>query len=249
MKKDFERIDDLLWRGLKIIQNPRWFCFSLDAVLLANFASIRAQEIVMDLGTGTGVIPLLLAARTRKIKVVGLEIKAEVADMAQRSVILNGFDRFITIQKGDIKEASQIFGRGKFDLVTSNPPYAKVGSGKMSNCSIKAAARTEILCSLEDIIREASALLNSNGRAALIHRPARLGDIFYLMKKYGIEPKRIRFVSPLPDKEPNLVLVEGIKNGHKDLMVKPPLYVYERPGVYSNEMINIFQGKFLSEEW
>ncbi|HHT62924.1 MAG: tRNA1(Val) (adenine(37)-N6)-methyltransferase [Bacillota bacterium] len=251
MLLDEERIDDLLWRNLKIIQNPHWFCFSLDAVLLAGFATLRSDDLVVDLGTGTGVIPLLLSARARnkKTNIIGLEIKPEVADMAQRSVALNKLSDQIFIKVGDIKTANTILGKGKFDLVVSNPPYALVGSGKISPSSVKAAARTEIFCTLEDVVREASLLLNSEGRFAVVHRPQRLVDIFYLMRNYRLEPKRVRFVHPVPEKEPNLILVEGIKNGKKDVQILPPLYVYEKTGIHSKEMKAIFAGKFLSEEW
>lgn len=244
MQQSEERIDDLLWRNLKIIQNPEWFCFSLDAVLLADFVTLRSGDRVADLGTGTGVIPLLLSARVRSANIVGLEIKPEVADMAQRSVALNGLARHIVIKVGDIRSAVYQLGKGAFDLVVSNPPYAPVGSGKISSSFIKAAARTEILCTLEDVIREASVLLNSEGRFALVHRPSRIGEILFLMRDFKLEPKRMRFVHPAARNEPNLVLVEGIKNGKKDVQVLPPLFIYQETGVYSEEMKTIFHGKF-----
>jgi len=244
-----ERIDDLLWRNLKIIQNPKWFCFSLDAVLLAAFAALRPGDWVADLGTGTGVIPLLLCARCKRTNIFGVEIKPEVAEMARRSVALNDLTGHIQIITGDIKDAVSVLGKGRFDLVVSNPPYALAGSGKISDSSIKAAARTEILCTLEDVVREASLLLNSEGRFALVHRPTRLADIISLMRAYRLEPKRMRLVHPGPDKEPNLVLVEGIKNGRKDMQVLPPLFVYKKTGVHSDEMKGIFHGDILTEEW
>ncbi|MGI6685384.1 MAG: tRNA1(Val) (adenine(37)-N6)-methyltransferase [Bacillota bacterium] len=249
MPQSGERIDDLLWRNLKIIQNPDWFCFSLDAVLLSAFATLRPGDLVVDLGTGTGVIPILLNARYKKTNICGLEIKPEVAEMAQRSVILNGLTDHIVIRVGDIKSAAEMLGKGRYDLVVSNPPYALVGSGKISFSSIKAAARSEILCTLEDVVREASLLLNSEGRFALVHRPTRLADIISLMRNYRLEPKRMRLVYPGPEKEPNLVLIEGIKNGKRDVQVLPPLFVYQKTGVHSEEMKAIFQGKILTEEW
>ncbi|MEL7564588.1 MAG: tRNA1(Val) (adenine(37)-N6)-methyltransferase [Dehalobacterium sp.] len=244
MQQGEERIDDLLWHNLKIIQNPQWFCFSLDAVLLADFVTLRPGDRVVDLGTGTGVIPLLLSTRARGTHIVGLEIKPEVADMAQRSVALNDLARHIEIKVGDMRSAGDQLGKGVFDLVVSNPPYAPVSSGKISGSFIKAAARTEILCTMEDVIREGSALLNSEGRFAMVHRPSRIGEILSLMRNFKLEPKRMRFVHPIIDKEPNLVLVEGIKNGKKDVLVLPPLFIYQDTGVYSEEMKTIFQGKF-----
>lgn len=244
-----ERVDDLLWRNLKIIQNPEWFCFSIDAVLLADFPLLRPRDRVADLGTGTGVIPLLLAARMRNTNIIGLEIKEEVAQMAERSVLLNNLAQQITIDIGDIKEASIQLGRGSFDLVVSNPPYTPVGAGRTSLSPIKAAARTEVHCSLEDVVREGAALLNSDGRFALVHRPARLAEIISLMRSCCLEPKRMRFVHPMIGREPNVVLIEGIKNGKRDVKILPPLFIYQREGIYSEEMSAIFQGKSLKKEW
>lgn len=249
MLKNEERLDALGWRSLKIIQNPGWFCFSIDAILLAHFVSLKAGDRVVDLGTGTGVIPLLLTARSKKIKTLGMEIHPQIADMARRTVALNGLDQWIEIRDGDLKTASRALGRGKMNLVTCNPPYARRCTGRVSACSLKASARTEILCSLEDVIREGAALLNSEGRLALIHRPTRLTDILFLMRQYGVEPKRMQMVCPQPGKEPNLVLVEGIRQGKKDLAVDPPFYVYNQPGEYSMGMTRIFNGEFLTEEW
>jgi len=249
MDRSGERIDELLWRGLRIIQNPRWFCFSLDAVLLAHFASVKKGDRVVDLGTGTGVIPLLLAARVRELNITGLEIIPQVVEMARRSVALNQLGNVVAIVEGDIKDASKILGRGQFNLVVSNPPYVQGDAGRVCSCDIKAAARTEILCNLEDVIREAAGLVNSDGRVAFVHRPSRLAGLMYLMRMYRLEPKRMRLVYPLPGREPNLVLVEGIKNRHSDLMCYSPLYVYKQPGVYSDEMKKIFAGEFLPVEW
>ncbi|MDD2496779.1 MAG: tRNA1(Val) (adenine(37)-N6)-methyltransferase [Desulfitobacteriaceae bacterium] len=249
MLKGKERVDSLLWRGLKIIQNPEWFCFSLDAVLLAYFATVRPGDRVVDLGTGTGVIPLLLVARTRKVRITGLEIKAEIIDMARRTISLNGLTEFISLVQGDIKNSTAILGLGQYDLVTSNPPYARASTGRISMSPIKAAAKAEILCNLEDVVREGTGLLNAEGRLALIHRPSRLAEIIFYMKQYGIEPKKMRFIYSRPEKEPNLVLVEGIKNGKKDLVVYPPLYVYDLSGSYSKEMTEIFSGSFLPKKW
>lgn len=248
-KQAGERVDDLVWRNLKIIQNPNWFCFSIDAILLADFSLLRPGDRVVDLGTGTGVIPLLLAARMRTLSIIGLEIKEEVAQMAQRSVSLNNLTQQITIKSGDIKDAPAQFGKGSFDLVVSNPPYTPVEAGRTSSSSIKAAARTEVHCSLEDVIRVGAALLNSDGRFALVHRPIRLAEIIYLMRSYRLEPKRMRFVHPMIGREPNVLLIEGIKNGKRDVKIFPPLFIYQKEGIYSEDMSAIFQGKSLKKEW
>jgi len=249
MAESMERLDDLRWRGLKIIQNPDGFCFSIDAVLLAHFVTLKTGDHVADLGTGTGVIPLLLTARSRQIHTLGLEIHPQVVEMARRTVLLNNLDSLIEIRQGDIKTASREVGRGRMNLVTCNPPYAKTCTGKISGCLLKASARTEVLCQLEDVVREGAALLNSDGRLALVHRPSRLTDILALMRQYGVEPKRLRLVCPMPGKEPNLVLVEGIRHGRHSLAVEPPLFVYQEAQQYSAEMEGIFRGDFLNPEW
>lgn len=244
MLKEHERIDQLLWGGLRIIQNPRWFCFSVDAVILARLATLEREDRVVDLGTGTGVIPLLLSAREKNIRVTGLEITPEVVDMARRSIALNNLDSKIEIRLGDLREATLLLGRGKFNLVISNPPYGRAGSGRESVCPIKAIARTELKCSLEDVIREASGLLNSHGRFALINRSSRLTDIIFLMRKYRLEPKGLRLIAPLPGKAPNLVFVEGVKDGGQELTVYPSMFIYRESGKYSEEMEKIFSGVF-----
>lgn len=238
--KENERIDDLQCRGLRIIQNTSGFCFGVDAVLLANFAQIRKNQRVADLGTGTGIIPILLAGKTEAGEIVGIEIQEVMAQMASRSIRLNNIENRVKIINDDIKNAASLFGRESFDAVTANPPYKHKGSGIMNPDDLKAISRHEIKCTLEDIVSVSSALLKPDGRFFMVHRPERIADIICLMRQYRLEPKRIRFVHPYPDKKPNLLLIEGLKYGRPFLKFMDPLYVYDGSGNYTKEINDIY---------
>lgn len=238
--KEGERIDDLERNHYRIIQNPEKFCFGMDAVLLSGFARIKDGEEVLDLGTGTGIIPVLLEAKTKGKHFTGLEIQEESADMARRSVRLNGLTKKVSIVTGDIKEASALFGSASFDVVTTNPPYMNHSHGLVNPDQPKAIARHEILCSLEDVIRESAKLLKPGGRFYMVHRPFRLVQIVKLMADYRIEPKRMKFVHPFADKEPNMVLIEGARGGGANLKVEAPLIVYRAPGIYTEAIYDIY---------
>jgi tRNA1Val (adenine37-N6)-methyltransferase len=238
--KPGERLDDLNRNNYRIIQNTDKFCFGMDGVLLSGFARVLPGENVLDMGTGTGIIPILLEAKTEGRHFTGLEIQAESADMAERSVALNNQKDKIDIVVGDIKEASHIFGLASFDVVTSNPPYMNNNHGIKNPDEAKAIARHEILCSLEDVIREASKVLKPGGRLYLVHKPHRLAEIINTMSAYKLEPKRMKFVHPFVRKEPNMVLIEGIKGGRSGLKVEAPLVVYKEPGVYTDEIYDIY---------
>lgn len=232
-----ERLDDLQLNGLEIIQNPGRFCFGMDAVLLANFARIRRGDRVLDLGTGTGIIPLILSAKTQAAHITGLEIQEQSADMARRSVSYNDLQERIEIVTGDIKEASMIFGPVSYDAVTVNPPYMIGRHGIANPSDAKAIARHEILCSLDDILRESAKILGYGGRFYMVHRPFRLAEILHKMTDYKLEPKRMRMVHPYVDKEPNMVLIEGVRSANARMTVEPPLIVYKSTGVYSDELL------------
>ena len=240
MLKPNERIDDLQRNNYRIIQDPERFCFGMDAVLLSGFAKAKEGDHVIDLGTGTGIIPILMEAKTKASNLVGLEIQPESADMAQRSVELNHLEKKIRIVTGDIREASSIFGAATFDVVTSNPPYMTEHHGITNEKSPKAIARHELLCTLEDVISQAAKLLRPGGSFYMVHRPFRLVDIMVLMREYHLEPKRIKLVYPYIDKEPNMVLIEGLRGGRPRLTVEKPLIVYQSPGVYTDEIYNIY---------
>lgn len=238
--KPGERIDELHRNNYRIIQNTHKFCFGMDAVLLSGVTKVLAGENVLDLGTGTGIIPILLEAKTSAKHVTGLEIQSEIADMARRSVILNKLEDKIDIVDGDIKEASLLFGTASFDVVTCNPPYMNHNHGIINPDSSKAIARHEILCTLEDVVRETARVLKPKGRCYMVHRPFRLVDIINLCSEHKLEAKRMRLVYPYIDKEPNMVLIECVKGAGRNLITEAPLIVYKKPGVYTEEILKIY---------
>lgn len=238
--KENERIDDLQRNGYQIIQDPERFCFGMDAVLLSGFAKVKAGSRLLDMGTGTGIIPILLEAKTQAFHLTGLEIQEESADMARRSVALNKLEDKITIVTGDIKEATDIFGAASFDVITCNPPYMIGEHGLTNLVKPKAIARHEILCTLEDVISQASKLLKPGGNFFMVHRPFRLAEIMVLLHEYKLEPKRMQLVYPFVDKEPNMVLIEANRGGKPRMKVEKPLIIYKEEGVYMPEIYDIY---------
>lgn len=235
-----ERLDDLERNGYKIIQNQSKFCFGMDAVLLSGFARVKEGERVLDLGTGTGIIPILLAGKTKGEHFTGLEIQRESADMAERSVRYNQLEERISIIEGDIREADTLFRAASFDVITCNPPYMTEHHGLVNPEQPKAIARHEILCTLEDVLTQSAKLLKPGGRFYLVHRPFRLAEIMSGMVRLGLEPKRMRLVYPYADREPNMVLLEGLRGGRSRITVDKPLIVYRKPGVYTEEIYEIY---------
>lgn len=244
MQNDFlhpgERFDDLNRNGYSIIQDPKRFCFGMDAVLLSGFAEVKEGDEVLDLGTGTGIIPILLEAKTKGGHFTGLEIQRESADMARRSVAYNHLEDKVSIVEGDIKEASQLFAPSSFDVITTNPPYMIGQHGLPNTEEAKFIARHEVLCTLEDVVRESAKLLKPGGRFFMVHRPFRLAEIMVTMTKYKIEPKRMKLVYPFVDKEPNMVLIGGIRGGNSRMTVEKPLIVYKEQDIYTDEIVDIY---------
>lgn len=238
--KENERLDDLQRNGYRIIQNKEKFCFGMDAVLLSGFAKVKPQENVLDLGTGTGIIPILLAGKTKAGQLTGLEIQPESADMANRSVCFNDLQGRIRIVQGDIKEARTLFGAASFDVVTSNPPYMIAEHGLTNPEDAKAIARHEILCTLEDVVSQAATVLRPGGRFYMVHRPFRLAEIIRVMSLHKLEPKRMQLVYPYVDKEPSMVLIEGVRGGNPRMTVEKPLIIYKEQGVYTDEIYEIY---------
>ena len=231
-----ERLDDLQ-NGYWLIQDPKKFCFGMDAVLLSGFTRIKPGERVLDLCCGTGIVPILLRAKTQGRDFTGLEIQESCADMARRSVCYSHLEEEIHIVTGDVREASAIFGKASFDVVTCNPPYMIGQHGLVNPQMPKAIARHEILCTLDDVVTQTAAMLKSKGRFYLVHRPFRLTEILELLHRKKLEPKRMRLVYPYVDKEPNMVLIEALSGGKSRLTVEKPLIVYEKPGVYTRELL------------
>ena len=238
--RENERLDNLYRNGYQIIQDPERFCFGIDAVLLSSFAKAKTGDQVLDLGTGTGIIPILMEAKTNASHFTALEIQEESADMAARSVAFNHLEEKIEIVTGDIKDASKLFGASSFDVITTNPPYMIGNHGQQASSEAKAIARHEVLCDLDDILRESALLLKQGGHFFMVHRPFRLAEIMSKMVAYKIEPKRMQLVHPYVDKEPNMVLIEGIKGAKSRLTVEKPLIVYESPGVYTRDVYEIY---------
>lgn len=234
-----ERLDDLQ-NGYMLIQNPKQFCFGIDAVLLAWFAKVKPGERALDMGTGTGIVPILMKARYPRGKYVGLEIQEESAALARRSVAYNNLEEDILIEQGDIREANAQFGASSFQVVTTNPPYMIGSHGLTGENQAKTIARHETLCTLDDVISQAASVLVPKGRFYMVHRPFRLAEIMSTMVRYGLEPKRMRLVYPYADKEPNLVLIEGMRGGNSRINVEKPLIVYDGPGVYTDEILEIY---------
>ena len=219
--KENERIDDLEFKGLKIIQNPEGFCFGIDSVLLSNFAKeIKRGAKVIDLGTGTGIIAILLCGKTELSKVTGIEVQEEVYDMAKRSISLNNLENRFEIINENIINLKNIFESGSFDVAVTNPPYKQINTGIQNEEEKKLISRHEIKANLEDFIKITQYLLKDKGEFYMVHRPERLADILCIMRNYKIEPKQIRFICPNIDKAPNLVLIKGVKNGGKFLKVE-----------------------------
>ena len=239
--KENERIDDLELNGLKIIQNKNGFCFGIDSILLSDFAKdIKKGSKVVDLGTGTGILGILLCAKTNLTNFVGVEVQAEVADMAKRSVKLNNLEDRIDILNSNILDLNKKYKKASFDVVTTNPPYKKLNTGITNINDKKLISRHEITASLEQFIEMASFLLKDFGEFYMVHRPDRLVDIFSIMRQKNIEPKKIKFVYPNENKKTNLILIKGIKNGNPFLEYDNNLYVYDNQGNYTKDILKIY---------
>lgn len=236
MLRDDERIDDLQRNQYGIIQRQGAFCFGMDAVLLSGFAVVKKGERMLDLGTGTGIIPILLTAKTEGEHFTGLEIQEESADMARRSVRYNHLEEKVDIVTGDIVEAGQLFALASFDVVTSNPPYMNDAHGLKNPGDAKAIARHEVKCTLEDVVREGTRVLKPGGRFYMVHRPRRLIEIIQTMKKHGLEPKRMKMVHPYVDREANMVLIEAVRGGGALLKMEAPVIVFNEQGGYTEQI-------------
>ena len=239
--KEDERIDDLEYKGLKIIQNKNWFCFGVDSVLLSDFAKdIKKDSIVMDIGTGTGIIGLLICKKTKLKEIYGIEIQKEVAEMAEKSIILNKLEDKFKILNVNIKDVLTYFEKNYFDSIVTNPPYKKEKTGILNVDINNLISRHEIECNLEDIIKQSSLLLKDLGSFYMVHRAERLVDIMVLLRKYKLEPKLIRFIHSKQNEKPNLILVKSIKLAKEYLKIEKPLIIYKENGEYTDEILEIY---------
>lgn len=242
--KENEKIDDLEYKDLKIIQNKEGFCFGIDAILLSDFAKrIKNNSNVMDLGTGTGIISILLSKKTKLKKIIGVEVQSEVFDMAKRSVILNDLEDKVEFINQDINNLKKLYERGSFDAIVTNPPYKKVDTGLKNIETKKLISRHEVLGTLDEFIEVSSYLLKDYGEFYMVHRPERLVDIFNCMRNKKIEPKEIRFVFSKKDSVPKMVLIKGVKNGKSFLKLNNNLYIYNEDGSYTDEILKIYNKK------
>lgn len=232
MVYEYENVEDLGLKGYKVIQNKDGFCFGSDAVLLARFARPKKNARVLDLCTGTGIIPVLTWGLYELSEICGVEIVPEVADMAKRTMELNGLSENIKIICDDLKNAPEVYGKRSFDVVTCNPPYMNIGGGLINPKEKLALARHEIACTLDDVVRVSKAVLKPCGKIFMVHRADRLCDVIDTFRKYKIEPKRLRVVYPSKSKEASLVLIEGAEGGKAQLKIEPPLFMYDDDGNY-----------------
>lgn len=235
-----ERIDDLGIKGYRIIQNSNGFCFGMDAVLLGNYAKPKRDAKVVDLGTGTGIIPLIINGKNNVEKIYGIEIQEDVAEMAKRSITLNSLEEKIEILNIDLKDAPEVLGVNIYDVVTSNPPYMAVGEGLLNESDKKQISRHEVKCDIDDVCRVAGRLLRHHGKFYMVHRPSRLADIIVSLRSNKLEPKKMRFVYPKVSSKPNLVLIESVKSANPELLMQEPLYVYNDDGSYTDEIYEIY---------
>ncbi len=239
--KENERIDDLQYKGLQLIQDKSGFCFGVDSVLLADFAKeIKSHSTVVDIGTGTGIVGLLLCKKTKLAKIYGVEIQKEVAEMARRSAQLNGLENQFEILNCDINQIFDFLPKNSIDAIVTNPPYKKVDTGVKNRDEKQMISRHEVKCTLEDVIEKSSQLLNDRGEFYMVHRAERLVDIMCLLRKYRLEPKKIRFVHPKPTEKPNLILVKAIKYAHPFLKIQEPLVIQDENGEYTKEINEIY---------
>ena len=236
-----ERIDEIGFSGYRLIQRPAEFCYGIDAVLLADFARVREGGRVCDLGTGTGIIPLILRHKTEAAEIWGVELQAASWELAQRNAALNGLEDSVHFLRCDVKEAAEKLGKGTFDTVVSNPPYMAGGGGLLSRNPAKLAARHETTASLSDFVKTAAELLNGRGSFYLVHRPSRLADIVVSCRENRLEPKLLRLVAPREGAAPNILLLQCVKNGNPELTVLSQLNVYDRDGGYTQEILRIYE--------
>ncbi len=241
MEEKTIRIDDTGFSGYRLVQNPQWFCYGVDAVLIADFAKMKKGAKAADLGTGTGIIPLILKHKYDPERVFAVEVQPEVADLARRTVEINGLQECIRVIEGNVKEAPGLIGKGTLDAVVTNPPYVTQGAGIPGGDPVKNTARQETEGTLEDFVRCAAELLKEKGDFYMIHRPSRLADVVETCRKYRLEPKEMQFIQPREGKAPNIFMIHCVKYGGPELRFLDPICVYDKEGGYTQEILDIYE--------
>lgn len=243
-----ERIDELNIDGLRVIQNKEYFLFGMDSVLLSNFVKgVKSTDIIVDLGTGSMVIPIILSTKTTAKKIVGVEIQQEMYDLAVRNISLNKLQEKLSVIQEDVTNVKEVLGKVKditkeetVDVVISNPPYKQIGTGTTNINSVKYIARHEDKCKLEDIFKLGSKLLKSKGKMYIVHKPERIADLISFARKYNLEAKRIRFMQAKIDKVASLVMIEYIKDGGIEARVESVLIEYDDSDNYTKDILDIY---------
>lgn len=242
--KENEEINDLEYKGLKIIQNKKEFCFGIDSVLLSDFAkNIKEGSKVLDLGTGTGIISILLSVKSKLKEIIGIEIQEQVCELANRNIILNNLENKFKVVNEDINNLNNIIENASIDVIVTNPPYKKDNTGLKNENEAKLISRHETKCTLENLLKVASNSLRNNGEIYMVHRPERLVDILFNLRKNNLEPKQVRFVHSKENKPPTLVLIKGVKNAKEFLKIEKPLIIYNEDGSYQEEILEIYNKK------
>ena len=239
-----ERIDDLEFKNLKIIQNKNNFCFGIDAVLISDFAkNIKKDSTVIDLGTGNGIIPILLCGKTELKEIIGVEIQKDVASLAKKNIKLNNLEKKFKIINENIINLKNKLKNKKFDVVITNPPYKKLNSGLKNESENKLISRHEVTASLEDFVRASKDLLVDKGEFYMVHRPERLVDVMTILRANNIEPKVLKMIFSDRNSEPKLFLIKGIKNAKPFLRIEKNLYIYDDEKNYTEEILKIYNKK------
>lgn len=236
-----ERIDEIGFGGLRLIQDSEEFCYGIDSVLLSSYAKIKKDSVVIDLGTGNGILPLVLSHKTDALKIIGVELQQKVCELAKRNVVFNGLEKRIEIINADVKDLASHFSANSFDAVVSNPPYIEKNAGIENQHHAKTLARHETTAGLEAFFSAASYLLKCRGDFFLVYRPARLVDSMALGRSYSLELKSIRLIHPNKSSLPNIVLLHFVKNGKPELRFEKPLYIYKKNGNYTAEVLEIYE--------
>lgn len=246
LQRDDETIDEFFHGRLRVLQKEKGYRFSIDSLLLADFVTLKRGERVVDLGTGSGIVALILALSCPEVRIAEVEIQGDLADMAARSVVLNRMEERITVHTGDVKKIRKLFEPQSFDVAVFNPPYRRLNSGRINPNGERAIARHEVKGTIDDFLASARYLLKDGGRASVIYPTVRGVQLIASMRGNGIEPKRLRIVHSNGTSGGVFILAEGVKGAGEEVQIMPPLFIYREDGRYSPEIENILDGSILT---